>query len=72
MSEPHEGINLEDRPGERIDTSMLYPTQLRPFQLNPHHHVQLTTAMSLNHHKIKPPKDSPTFLIAQGRCSTCI
>jgi hypothetical protein len=72
MSESHEAINLEDRPGEGIHTSMLYPIQLRPFQLNPHHHVQPTTVMSLNHHTIKPPKDSPTSLIAQGRCSTSI
>jgi hypothetical protein len=67
MSEPHEAINLEDRPGERIHTSMLYLTQLRPFQLNPHHHVQPTTAMFLNHYKI-----SPTFLMVQGSCSTCM
>jgi hypothetical protein len=72
MSEPHEAINLEDRPGDRVDTSMLSPTRLQPFRLNPHHCVEPITVISLNHHKIKPPKDSPTFRMAQGLCSTCI
>ena len=59
---PHEAINADVTSGE---AGMLSATRLYPYQL----HAPLWQASAI---KIKPRRDSPTFLMAQGPSSTCM